>query len=152
MYFHHQSSLFIIDNWEGFLQIIDSFRKIFVNNWDSHNALIPPMLIPLIAVPVSAHLGWLAVLGQLEPGRADAGDGVSSVHLLLHSRGSQWGRVSKWELLNYFNSQLTEFSLDTARKICTESGWFRDNNTAEEWTDYSGCDKTDDTITMEHIR
>ena len=45
-----------------------------------------------------------------------------------------------------------KFHADSARKTCTESGWFRDNITAAEWTDYSGCDKTDDTITMEHIR
>ena len=62
-------------------------------------------------------------------------------------------KVRSFKLFQFPDFQnFLKFFLDTARKLCTESGWFRDNDTAEEWTDYSGCDKTDDTITMEHIR
>ena len=41
---------------------------------------------------------------------------------------------------------------DTARKTCREDGWFTHNGTLEEWTDFSGCDKTDDIVQMEYIR
>ena len=43
-------------------------------------------------------------------------------------------------------------SPDTARKTCREDGWFTHNGTLEEWTDFSGCDKTDDIVQMEYIR
>ena len=43
-------------------------------------------------------------------------------------------------------------SSDTARKTCREDGWFTHNGTLEEWTDFSGCDKTDDIVQMEYIR
>jgi len=38
-----------------------------------------------------------------------------------------------------------------AQKSCTNSGWYQVSSGAE-WTDFSGCDKTDDTIKMEYIR
>ena len=70
-------------------------------------------LLLLNAVSVSPHLGWLAMLVQLELGWADTGDGVSSVHLLFHSRGPQRSRVSKWEVWSYFNSQISKTILNS---------------------------------------
>jgi len=41
---------------------------------------------------------------------------------------------------------------NVAEKSCLSSGWFVQNNTNTEWTDYSPCDKTGDTISMEYLR
>ena len=43
-------------------------------------------------------------------------------------------------------------NLDSAHKSCLATGWFVDKDTGEEWTDYTGCNKTEDTLMMEYIR
>ena len=87
--------------------------------------------------------------------RRDTAPPTSTSSLTELTMGSDV-RVSQHSTLDRespsYSPVMYPLSSDTARKTCREDGWFTHNGTLEEWTDFSGCDKTDDIVQMEYIR
>ena len=93
--------------------------------------------------------GWQCWEGGAKAGEVEERHCPAYIYFFTHGAHNGVGCQSKSAL----NSPVMyPLSSDTARKTCREDGWFTHNGTLEEWTDFSGCDKTDDIVQMEYIR
>ena len=103
---HHRQSFSVRamicseQNWclfEGGLQIDErnSYKALVNRQGNSNPNSEMKIRINCLPVCVSPHLGRVAVLGGGGGGGEGGGEAVPHLHLLLHTQGGQWGRLSE---------------------------------------------------------